>query len=300
MIKEKRTDATARQLLRVAIVVTVVGDAENAGEGLAGVGLFGAGDELGRALGNDAAAAFAAFGAEVNDPIGLLDDVEMVLDDEHGVAEIDEALQDVEELSNVVEVQAGGGLVENVERAAGLAFGKLASQFDALGFAAGKSGGGLAEGDVAETDFDERGELLLNLRNIFEELERVARRQIQDVADGMALVADGERLRIVAAAAADFTHHVNVGKKIHFDAAEAIALAGFAAAAFHVKTEAAGAVAALARFGKHGEEIADRRKHSGVRSGIRARRAADGSLIDLDDFIDLIGAENFAVGGGRF
>src|SRR5437879_10746457 len=86
------------RLLRVAIVVTVVGDAENAGEGLAGVGLFGAGDELGRALGDDAAAAFAAFGAEVNDPIGLLDDVEVVLDDEHGVAEIDEALQDVEEL----------------------------------------------------------------------------------------------------------------------------------------------------------------------------------------------------------
>src|SRR2546425_7128259 len=167
MIKEKRTDATARQLLRVAIVVTVVGDAENAGEGLAGVGFFGAGDELGRALGDDAAAAFAAFGAEVNDPIGLLDDVEVVLDDEHGVAEIDEALQDVEELSNVIEVQAGGGLVENVERAAGLAFRKLSGELDALGFAAGKSGCGLAKGDVAEADFDESGELLLNLRNIF-------------------------------------------------------------------------------------------------------------------------------------
>jgi len=37
----------------------------------------------------------------------------------HGVAEIDEALQDVEKFSHVVEVQAGGGLVEDVERAAG-------------------------------------------------------------------------------------------------------------------------------------------------------------------------------------
>ena len=97
----------------------------------------------------------------------MLDDVEVVLDDEHGVAKIDEALQDVEELSNVIEVQAGGGLVEDVERAAGLALGKLASQFDALGFAAGKSCGGLAKGDVAEADFDESCELLLNLRNIF-------------------------------------------------------------------------------------------------------------------------------------
>src|SRR5467141_4328755 len=152
-------------------IVAVAGNAEDAPESLAGVGLFGWGDEFGRALGDDAAAAFAAFRAEVNDPVGLFDDVEMVLDDEHGVAEINEALQDVEELSNVVEVQAGGGLVENVERAAGLAFGKLARKLDALGFAAGKSCGGLAERDVAEADFDESCELLLNLRNIFEELQ---------------------------------------------------------------------------------------------------------------------------------
>src|SRR5258708_151875 len=137
-------ETTAMRLLRVAIVVTVVGNVEDASEGLAGVGLFCAGDEVGRALGDDAAAAFAAFGAEVDDPVGLLDDVEVVLDDEHGVAEIDEALQDVEEFSNVVEMQAGGGLVENVKRAAGLAFGKLASEFDALRFAAGKRGGGWA------------------------------------------------------------------------------------------------------------------------------------------------------------
>src|SRR5882724_6787318 len=132
------------RLLCIAIGVAVVGDAEDAGEGLAGVGFFCAGDEFGGALGDDAAAAFAAFGAEVDDPIGLLDDVKVVLDDEHGVAEIDETLQDGEKLSNVVEVQASGGLVENVERAAGLALRKLAGQLDALGFTAGESRGGLA------------------------------------------------------------------------------------------------------------------------------------------------------------
>src|SRR6266446_10259644 len=121
MIKENRTAATARQLLRVAIVVTVVGDAKNAGEGLASVGFFGAGDEFGRALGDDAAAALAAFRAEVDDPVGLFDDVEMVLDDEHGVAKTNQALENVEELTNVVEVQAGRRFIQNVERAPGLA-----------------------------------------------------------------------------------------------------------------------------------------------------------------------------------
>ena len=72
----------------------------------------------------------------------MLDYVEVVLDDQDGVAEVGEAVQDVEEFFYVVEVQAGGGLVQNVECAAGLAFGKLFSEFDALGFAAGKRGGG--------------------------------------------------------------------------------------------------------------------------------------------------------------
>jgi hypothetical protein len=48
---------------------------------LAGVGLFCAGDLLGGALGYYAAAAFAAFGAEIDDPVGLFYYVEMMLDD---------------------------------------------------------------------------------------------------------------------------------------------------------------------------------------------------------------------------
>ncbi len=116
----------------------------------------------------------------------------------------------------------------------------------------------------------------------------------------MPFVTDGQRFRIIAAAAAHFAHHVNVRKKIHFDAAQAVALARFAAPALHVEAEAAGAVAALARFRKHGEEIADGREDAGVSGGIRARGAADGSLIDLDDFVDLIGAEDFPMSGGGF
>src|SRR5438876_8234594 len=151
-------------------MIAVGRDAEDASESLAGVGLFGAGDLFGRALRDDAAAAFAAFGAEIDDPVGLFDDVEIVLNDEDGVAERDEALENVEKFADVVEVQAGGGLVENVKRAAGLALGKFARELDALRFAAGKRGGGLAELDVTEADFNERGKFLLNLRNVFEKL----------------------------------------------------------------------------------------------------------------------------------
>src|SRR2546422_9501531 len=116
----------------------------------------------------------------------------------------------------------------------------------------------------------------------------------------MAFVAHRERFRIVAAAAANLAHHVDIGKKIHFDAAEAVALAGFAAATLYVEAEAAGTVAALARFGEHGEEIADGSENASVGGGIRARRAADGGLIDFNNFVDLLGAKNFAMASGRF
>src|SRR5713226_7909776 len=197
-------------------------------------------------------------------------------------------------------MQAGGGLVEDVEGAAGLALGEFAGELDALGFAAREGGVGLAELDVAETDFDESGEFLLNLRNLVEQLQGFRGRKIQDVGDGMALEADSERFGIVTAAAADFARDVNIGKKIHFDAAEAIALAGFAAATFDVEAETAGTVATFARFREHGEKLANRGENAGVGGGIGARGAADGSLVDLDDFVDLLGADDFAMRPGRF
>src|ERR1700748_3111114 len=100
------------------------------------------GDLLGRAFGYHLAAGGAAFGADVDDPVGGFDDVEIVLDDDHGVAAVDEFVQHFEELVDVGEVQPSGGFVEDIERAAGGAFGELGGEFDALGFAAGKLCGG--------------------------------------------------------------------------------------------------------------------------------------------------------------
>src|ERR1700738_1034770 len=115
----------------------------------------------------------------------------------------------------------------------------------------------------------------------------------------MAFEAHGQRFGIVAAAAADFAGDVHIREKIHFYGAQAVALAGFAAAALYVEAEAAGTVDAFARFGKHGEKLANGREDAGVRSVIRTRSAANGSLVDLDDLVDLIGADDFAMRAGR-
>ena len=91
-----------------------------------------------RALDDDAAALIAGFGAEVDDPVGRLDHVEIVLDDDDRVAQIDQAIEHVEQLADVVEVQAGGRLVEDVDGLAGVGPGQLGGQLDALGLAAGQ------------------------------------------------------------------------------------------------------------------------------------------------------------------
>jgi hypothetical protein len=72
------------------------------------------GDLFGGAGGYDLAAAAAALGAHVDDPVGGFDDVEIVLDDQQGAAAFDELAEGAEELGDVVEVEAGGGLVEDV------------------------------------------------------------------------------------------------------------------------------------------------------------------------------------------
>ena len=116
-------------------------------------------DLLGRALGDDPAAPVAALRTEVDDPVGGLDDVEVVLDDEDRVAAVDQPVEDLEQLLDVGEVEPGRRLVEDVERPAGRPPRQLGRQLDPLRLAARQRRRRLAEVDVAEADVVERLEL---------------------------------------------------------------------------------------------------------------------------------------------
>ena len=110
-------------------------------------------------FGDDPAAAVAALRPEVDDPVGGLDDVEVVLDDEDRVAAVDQPMEDLEQLLDVGEVEAGRRLVEDVQRPAGRPPRELGRELDALRLAAGQRRRRLAEVDVAEADVVERLEL---------------------------------------------------------------------------------------------------------------------------------------------
>ncbi len=64
-------------------------------------------------MGYELAAVYSGFGAEVEDPVSGFDDVEVVLDDEEGVAGIDQLLENGQEIFDIGEMEAGGGLVED-------------------------------------------------------------------------------------------------------------------------------------------------------------------------------------------
>ncbi len=143
---------------------------------------------------------------------------------------------------------------------------------------------------VAETDIDEGLQLLAHGGNVGEHGERVFDGEVENVGDGVAVEFYGEGFLVIAAPVAHFALYVDVGHEVHFDAALTVALAGFAASSGDVEAEAARLVSALARFGKPREEIADGREDLRIGGGIRARGAADGSLVDADNLVDLVGA----------
>ena len=91
------------------------------------------------------AAAFAGLGPHVDHPIGRLDHVQIVLDHDHRVAQVDQPVEHVQQPGEVVEVQAGRRLVEQIERPAGVGPGQLGRQLDALRFAARERRRRLAE-----------------------------------------------------------------------------------------------------------------------------------------------------------
>ena len=104
------------------------------------------------AFGDDASAVFAGFGSHVDDVVGAFYHIEVVFDDDYRVASVDKPIQYAQQHAYVLEVQACGGLVEQLECAAGVALGKSGGELDALALAARQRGTRLPEFDVAQTD----------------------------------------------------------------------------------------------------------------------------------------------------
>src|SRR4029078_2775706 len=85
-------------------------------------------------------------------------------------------------------------------------------------------------------------------------------RHVEDIGDRLVLELDLERLAIVALAVAGIAGDIDIGQEVHLDLDDAVALAGFAAPAFHIEGEAAGLIAARLRLPPPGAAISDSRR----------------------------------------
>src|SRR5688572_27364688 len=204
-------------------------------EVLAGVGSPLLHDGFRAAFGDNGPALVPALGPEVDDPVRGLDDIEVVLDHQHRVPAIHEAVQDVEQQSHVLEMQAGRRLVEDVQGAARVAPRKLRRELHALRFAAGQRRRALAEVDIAESHVVEGLQFLADAWLVLEERERVLDRHVERVGNALPAELHLERLPIVAATLADVAGHVHVRQEVHLDLDQAIALARFTSPAPHVE-----------------------------------------------------------------
>ena len=104
--------------------------------------------------GDDVAAVDAGAGADVDHVVGDADRVLVVLDHDHGVAEVAQPVQRFEKPRVVALVQADRRLVEHVEHA-GQPGADLRGEADALALAAGQRAGGARERQIFEPDVDQ-------------------------------------------------------------------------------------------------------------------------------------------------
>ena len=122
---------------------------------------------------------------------------------------------------------------------------------------------------------------------------------VQHIRNGLFLILYFQRFAVVARALAHLAGYIYVRQKVHFDLQDAVTLAGFAAAALDVEAEPSRAVAAhlgVLRLGEYGADIVE---HAGVGGGVGARGAADGLLIDANDFIHELALYPIAFAGAE-
>ena len=94
-------------------------------------------NEFGRTLGDQFATGGAGLRTEVENPVGRLDHLEVMLDDNHGIAQIGQAVNHLQQFLDIIEVESGCGLIQDVERLSRVRAGQLGGQLDALSLAAG-------------------------------------------------------------------------------------------------------------------------------------------------------------------
>ena len=75
---------------------------------------------LRRALRHQTSALLAPLGPQINDPVGVANNIHVVLDDDDAVPQVGQPMQDLQQLADIIEVQPRRRLIQNVKHPARL------------------------------------------------------------------------------------------------------------------------------------------------------------------------------------
>ena len=219
-----------------------------------------------------------------------------MLDDHHRVSGRDELPERGEEGRHVVEMQPGGGLVEEEQGTAASAFPRpdatghanpaerpreVPRELESLRLAAAQGRHRLAEGDIAEPHRGKGRELLPDVGRVGEARDGLIDGEVEHVGDGKTVRGDlhFQDIRPEAPPVAVRTAQVHVAQELHLEVLEAIPRAGGTASVRVVEAEPPGGIAPFPgeRLGR--EELADRVEGADVARRDRATGLADRGLI---------------------
>ena len=210
-----------------------------------------------------------------------------------GVAGVAQFEEDVQQFRHIMEMQAGGRLIQNIERVPGGFAAQFRRQLDALRFAAAQRGGRLAQAHVAQaplrpasgTDHKSSGwrGKMSRPRPPSCRARRRCSCPCNESPVSRGCNAGRRRLR---------RSHRSGGRKCisilinpspwHFSQRPPLTL----------KLNRPRLIAADSRRGQLGEQIADLVEHAGVSGRIAARRAANRRLVNHNDFVERFKSAN--------
>src|SRR5262249_48119411 len=145
-----------------------------------------------------------------------------------------------EQPPDVVQVEPGGGLVEDVEDVVAQAGAELCGDLETLRLAAREGGGRLPQTKIAQPDVPQDLEPPGQPGGGPEERDGLVHGHRQHLADVPPLIGDLADIRTVPPPLALAARDVDVLEEVHLELLEAVALAGLAAAPGHVEGEVTG------------------------------------------------------------
>src|SRR5580698_9657378 len=148
----------------------------------------------------------------------------------------DQCIERGQQFPDIMEMKSRCRFVENKkDMSLRTAFAEERGQFDALGFAAGKRIGGLAQLDLTKTHIAERPDLLQDCRFIFEEFERFVDTHLKHLVDILFPIGYLQDLLLKTSPVANLAGQVDIRKELHFNDLFTLSFTSVATAAVDIE-----------------------------------------------------------------